>query len=164
MTTKLWNNLPNELRQEPNHKLFKKGLPESYKSPRPNLYLSMGSKQGNRLHTQIRLHVSDLNEHRKKLGKADSPKCECGALKESTEHFILDCPRFNAERAEQFEKLSDVFTFDPLDLPPQTRVQMIINGPRVGIHTVRQVANAFQCSLHQTQRFVKTHKRRPGLH
>ena len=156
MTTKLWNDLPNSMRQEVNHKQFKKELVKSHEPKQPNMYLCLGSKQGNKLHTQIRLHASELNEHRRKLGKTDSPKCECGAKKEDTEHFILDCPRFHAERSELFQYISTVQNIDFSNLPRQTKLKILVHGPQGGNHAVIRIANAFQRFLHQTQRFLRT--------
>ena len=157
VTTKLWNDLSSNMRQEVNYKLFKKELDKSHKPRQPNLYLSVGSKQGNRLHTQIRLQTSDLNEHRYQLGKTDSPKCECGARKENTEHFILDCPRFYAERMKLFQYISNVPNIHFSILPRQTKLKILVHGPPGDNHTVISIANAFQRFIQQTQRFVRTY-------
>ena len=120
------------------------------------MYLSLGSKQGNKLHTQIRLHSSNLNEHRYKLGKTDSPKCECGARKENTEHFILDCFRLYAEIMELFQHISSVPNIDLSILPRQTKLKILLHGPPGDNHMVIRIANAFQRFIQQTQRFVST--------
>ena len=66
-------------------KAFKKGLEDYYDNQSELIYLTLGSKLGNKLHTRIRLNSSDLNEHLVRLGKADSPRCACGATKENTD-------------------------------------------------------------------------------
>lgn len=156
MTTKLWNKLPNELRQESNYKQFKKGINASDEVSKPNNYFSLGSKLGNMLHTQIRLCSSDLNEHRNQLGKIDSPKCRCGADKEDTEHFLLTCPLFHTERAELFQFVSTVLKVDFRNLPRQTKIDILMYGPQGNTDTGIIVAKTLQNFLHRTQRFART--------
>ena len=105
-TTKIWNDLPNALSEEYSSKAFKKGLEGYYDNQSELIYLTLGSKLGNRLHTRIRLNSSDLNEHLVRLGKADSSRCVCGATKENTEHLILSCPLFHLDRVLLFQSIS----------------------------------------------------------
>ena len=153
-TTKLWNDLPTEIRRESSRKLFKKELQPEGGPTKPNFYYNLGSKQGNRLHTQIRLGVSDLNEHRHKLGKIDSPECECGARKENTEHFLLHCPRFHSERSELFQCVSVALNTNFFNLSSQAKANALINGPKADNHTLIRIAHALQRFIQLTQRFV----------
>ncbi|KIK20051.1 hypothetical protein PISMIDRAFT_80074, partial [Pisolithus microcarpus 441] len=42
-------------------------------------------------------HVG-LNKHLFCIKKADSPSCQCGALEESVEHYLVVCPLYNRAR------------------------------------------------------------------
>lgn len=157
MTTKLWNDLPHELRQEPNHNIFKKELNLLSNHINTNSYLSIGSKLGNMLHTQIRLNCSDLNEHKWKVGRTDTPKCFCGYRREDTEHFLLCCPQFNTERAEMFREASAALQRNFQSFPQKHKAKILLYGPSDGgDKTVcTTLANILQRFLQQTRRFAR---------
>ena len=155
-TTKLWNELSNDLRKETNRKQFKDGLSDLLKDVKsPNPYLAFGSKLGNMLHTKLRLNCSDLNEHRSKLGKLDSPKCGCGAMREDTEHFLLNCPLFDAERAELFQRISSALHTNFQELSRKAKINLALQGPKGSIAVGVAVSNAVQRYLQRTQRFIQ---------
>ena len=93
-----------------------------YDHRRDHFYLTTGSKLGNMLHTRIRLNASDLKEHRTGLGKSESPTCDCGASKESTEHFILSCPLFLSARTWLFQEISAALETNFQSMPSQLKI------------------------------------------
>ena len=72
-TTRTWNNLPDTIRSQPTHTTFKTALRNHMCTAKPPLYFSLGTKRGNKLHTQLRLGMSDLNAHQFKIKKTDNP-------------------------------------------------------------------------------------------
>ena len=152
-TTKIWNELPITLSDEHSNKKFKKGLREFNGNPSDILYFTVGSKEGNKLHTRIRLNSSDLNEHKVRLGKSDSPSCDCGAPKESTEHFVLSCPLYHSERMLLFNDLSTVLDTDFTSMSRRSKIELLMNGPRGNTDIKTKVALAFQQFIQQTRRF-----------
>ena len=152
-TTRTWNELPNSLRNENSHRLFKKKLVMREDHQSDHFYLTIGSKLGNMLHTRIRLNASDLKEHRTGLGKSESPTCDCGASKESTEHFILSCPLFLSARTWLFQEISAALETNFQSMPSQLKIDILINGPKSVSEVEIKVALAFQQFIHLTRRF-----------
>ena len=155
-TTRIWNELPNDLRAEHSQKFFKKRL-YAYAgiNMSPSSYLSTGSKIGNRLHTRLRLNSSDLKDHRFKLGKSDSAKCSCGAATENSEHFLLICPLFRTEREELFERLTEILSENFQNIPRKKKIETLLNGPsRVMKVTRHDTAMAVQSYILKTRRFA----------
>lgn len=96
-TISIWNNLPLEIRNSTSLCAFKNKLePRSIASPK---YYYSGSRQGQILHTRLRMNSSSLNEHLFLRNLIDSPNCTCGQV-ESTQHFLLHCNKYNQIRAE----------------------------------------------------------------
>ena len=155
-TTKLWNRLPNDLRGETSFKLFKTEINSLTNTGNPIQYLSLGSKLGNMLHTQIRLNCSELNEHKSKLGKIDSPKCRCGANREDTTHYLLSCPLFNAEREEMMKHISAILNKNFRNFPQKLKLKILLYGPQEGRAAEYLVASALQRFVQLTRRFVKS--------
>ena len=153
-TTKLWNEIPNQLRQETSHKLFKKGLSEALGEVSSSPYLSLGHKTGNTLHAKLRLQASDLNEHRYKLGKTDSPKCLCGARREDNHHFLLSCPMFSTERDDMFQQLSAALNLNFQSISQSRKIQIMLYGPERERNADITIAKIVQCFLQRTQRFA----------
>ena len=55
-------------------------------------------KKGNWL-TRLRLGLSPLNEHRFKYHLVSDPFCAfCNNIRETTEHFFFDCPKYATPR------------------------------------------------------------------
>ena len=155
-TTKIWNELSDGLRSEPNWRTFKKMFRAFSDMDRtaPHYFIE-GSRLGNQLHTQIRLQASELNEHRYRLGKSNSTNCQCGALKETAEHFLLICPLFRTQRSDLFHRLTVVLGTNFHNFTKKKKIAILINGPQqTNRDTVRNAALAVQCFIFQTQRFI----------
>ena len=152
-TTYKWNVLPAELRQEIAYKPFKKKLLKLRAPKRPHPYLFFGTKQGNTLHTKLRLGVSSLNSHRHAVGKADSPACRCGHRREDAQHFLLACPLHDNARTDLFHSVSlTISNFRNLSRKEQTKLLMY--GPQSDHRADRMVATAVQQFIMTTRRFA----------
>ena len=59
--------------------------------------------------TRLRLHFSDLNEHRfRHAVDCITPVCICGLANEDNEHFFMHCPQYQALRLNLFDQISDI--------------------------------------------------------
>lgn len=153
-TTRLWNELPDKIREEGSYSMFKKTLSEYLNHITPDSYFSIGSKAGNSLLTQIRLNASNLNEHRIRLGKSGPKSCECGAPNENSEHFLLTCPLFKTERIELYNNLSQILGTSFQDIPHKKKIEIIIYGPPyLNKNISTDAALAVQRFILQTRRF-----------
>lgn len=52
---------------------------------------------------QLRKGYCMLNAYLFKIGQVDSELCECGN-KETVEHFLLECPRWDAHRKRRWKQ------------------------------------------------------------
>ena len=152
-TTRIWNELPSELRLLDSHKVFKKGIDDIIGEQEPNQFNLYGSKKGNILHTRLRLHASSLNAHRHSFGLAFSPQCQCGHKSEDTVHFFLRCPQYNSSRQELFKTLSVLLRQNFEYLSTKKQIEILLNGPQ-GQHIIApKVAFTIQKFLFKTNRF-----------
>ena len=65
----------------------------------PKLYNPIPNRKSSARLVQLRTGHCGLNKYLHRFGIRDSPYCECGhGIKETVEHYILECPRFKEER------------------------------------------------------------------
>ena len=67
---------------------------------RPGVKLNkveFGSLKNQRAILQLQSGYCRLKEYQNKVGIADSPTCECGAI-EDVQHFLLECPNYHVPR------------------------------------------------------------------
>ena len=95
--TKKYELLPISCRVNTDKDLFKQEF-KNHISPKRYKILSMGTKVGCKLLTQIKVGMSYLNSHSYTVGKTPSPECVCHFLHESPTHFFLECFLYNEER------------------------------------------------------------------
>ena len=59
--------------------------------------------------SNIRLHFSDLNEHRfRHAFDCITPACICGLANEDNEHFFMHRPQYHALHLNLFDQISDI--------------------------------------------------------
>jgi len=97
-TTVLWNNLPDRIRFSPSLSTFKLNLNNSTRLEPPHDWYYTGSRYPNILHTRIRLKNPALNSYLFRTGRSPVCSCECGYKSETIKHFLLECPRYAAQR------------------------------------------------------------------
>ena len=87
-------------------------------------FFFVGDRYSQATLSRLRLGHSDLNAHQFRIGRIDSPICECGQAVEDNEHYLLECKRFTSQRQAMLFKINQV-------LPPETRmsVNLILGGP-----------------------------------
>jgi len=54
---------------------------------------------------RLRTGHCDLNEYLHRFNKIETPECECGAEKETVDHFLLNCELYDEERDELRRKV-----------------------------------------------------------
>ena len=81
------------------------------------------------------------------------PSCKCGIEEESTEHYLLRCPRFAPSRAALLRRVSDTVNPEILNLPHVHLYQVLLYGSRV----YNAITN--KLILEATIRFIKESNR-----
>ena len=100
-TIRLWNQLPDDVRNSANVNLFKAKLSSVIKCPvRHNVLYNHGPRYWAIRHARVRMGCSGLNSHLFKIGVATSPRCQCGNAEEDAFHFFFICPRYTQHRIE----------------------------------------------------------------
>ena len=102
-TVRLWNNLPQDIKDIGSLSLFKKAL-LSDGDTIPSFFHT-GTRQGQILHARLRMKCSSLKEHLYSKNIEPSPLCSCGEV-ESTSHYLLYCRKYDQERHSLFISLS----------------------------------------------------------
>ena len=103
----LWNNLDTEIKKAPHLNSFKYQLKSVYlKKPRRfnhNTTRAIQVSSG-----QMRMNFSNLKYDLAKHGCGDDTKCSCGALREDSKHFFLQCPTYLDIRANMLDKIKTI--------------------------------------------------------
>ena len=107
-----WNNLDRNIRQATSAESFKLKVNKDTKSKPPDWFY-IGDRRWAVNHARLRMMCSSLNDHLySQLHVVDDPKCNCGNSRETTKHFLLDCPLYHNERAIMLADLAG-FGFMP---------------------------------------------------
>ena len=97
-TVRSWNKLPATVRAKPTLATFKRAVVHEYGAQRPSAFFAFDLKRPNVLHTRLRLDTSKLNAHLFYSSQTESPHCACRHTLETSKHFLLHCPLYNASR------------------------------------------------------------------
>ena len=104
--------------------------------------------------TRLRVHFSDLNEHRFDHNFAcESPNCKCNVGVESTIHYFLHCHLYRAHRKILLDEVSDIVGNDISQLPDDHLCDLLLFGSKA----YNEKAN--EMILKCTAKFVKLTKR-----
>ena len=91
-------------------------------------------RHGLSLLTRLRVDFSDLRDHRfRHKWNCTNPICKCNNENETTDHYFLRCPIFNAKREDLFAVLSDILNIDKvliLNILSVTMVNMLLYGSK----------------------------------
>ena len=110
-TIRDWNLLPESQRNSPSLNVFKQKLKDTKHKP-PDWYYS-GERKLSIIHSRLRLLCSGLNDHLfSQLHVIDDPSCPCGNGRETTRHYLLECPLYNTERIVMLHDINAI------DVPP----------------------------------------------
>ena len=102
-----WNNLTVEIRNSKSVSAFKKLIKCEKKE---NSIFSIYDPLGVKLLTRLRLQFSHLNEHKFRHGFRDTINVmrACESEVETTEHFLLRCDLYSAQRSKLYENIKKV--------------------------------------------------------
>ena len=153
LTGKQWNSLPNSIK-ELSYKDFKSNITERMCTNKPPLYYSYGTRTLNTLHTRIRLNMTTLNEHKYKIQKIETPKCECGHPQENVTHYLFTCPKYNQPRDSLYYNLQRILNYDLKQKPKPFQLEVLLHGRGLGGGGGRLVAWHFQKFLQESGRFT----------
>ena len=97
--------------------------------PSPNSVYNCHNPRGIFLITRLKLDLSHLRQHKFKHGFQDTlnPLCSCGNDVESTEHFLLRCPKFVNERHTLLSSLG-IFNCSLLENTSKVLTQTLLFG------------------------------------
>ena len=128
--SKEWDDLPIKTRQNWDIAEFKADLASILKPNKTKIF-NYGPKFHNSIHTQLRVGMSQLNDHLFRVGISKTKGCLCGNETESTQHFLLDCFLYQPERVELFRYLKNTRHVLNMPLSTYTReslVDTLLNG------------------------------------
>ena len=107
-----WNNLDQNIRNTDNLPNFEVQLSNDNKEIIPKWFFT-GKRYPSLIHGKLRMLCSPLNDHLySHIHVIDSPQCPCGHVRETTKHYLLECPLFQNERQEMLQKLNNI-SFNP---------------------------------------------------
>ncbi|KAI8512633.1 hypothetical protein Bbelb_092720 [Branchiostoma belcheri] len=99
-TTRLWNNLPKEVKEATSLLQFKQRCRAHMLSSRHHQgYRRLGDRRSNILATRLRIGWCQLNSTLAKFNLTGRG-CACGATSETVTHFLLHCPLHAAARQD----------------------------------------------------------------
>ena len=156
--SKIWNNLPLTT-QSMNLLDFKSKLKSDLK-PEKIKHYSTGPKESNSLLTRLRTDRTNLNLHRFTIGQTDDPSCMCHANQESSEHFMLDCFLFTAERQTLFAQVEQLIPRFP-NLNKRDKFKILISGLNNDpdyYQTNKKLSLAVQSFILKTKRFSELYE------
>jgi hypothetical protein len=105
-TINMWNSLPEETRHIQSLEEFKETIKE--KNETNHLYYTTYTRRAQVLHSRLRLNNADLNDNLANINLAPSPVCACGAERETTAHYLTECPNFQPQRQELFDNMEEM--------------------------------------------------------
>ena len=126
-----WRGLSQEIKDKTSVKAFKESLYKFRRPVGPSLF-GINDRWGIRLLTKIRVDFSDLRDHRFNHNfNCLSPICSCGTESETSSHFFLRCPLYDAQRVTLLSKISNTIHGDVAVLPNDHLLHIILYGSNV---------------------------------
>ena len=119
-TIRLWNNLPQDIKDSNNLNTFKKALTSFYHNNKIPKYYNIGTRQGQIFHARLRMRCSTLKQHLYLRNLDLDPYCTCGEI-ESTAHYLLYCPNYTDLRVDLTSSLQTHVTSQILLFGDETK-------------------------------------------
>jgi hypothetical protein len=105
-TINMWNSLPEETRHIQSLEEFKETI--KAKNETNHLYYTTYTRRAQVLHSRLRLNNADLNDNLANINLAPSSACICGAERETTNHYLTECPNYQPQRNELFDNMEEM--------------------------------------------------------
>ena len=139
-----WNELPDEVKSSESDDTFAHKVTRDTNIP---VWFSRGDRKSNIWHARLRMKCSKLNDDLySHIHVVDSPSCPCGARRETSKHFLLDCPLYANERALMLSDLSE------MGFKPTTK-NLLFGNTNYTDAINCQAADIVQTFLNATKRF-----------
>ena len=152
-----WNKLEPELRLAPSAAVFKKKLLAKIRPPAKSVF-GIHDPKGLSYLTQLRVGLSKLNFHKFKHNFRDTinPMCPTNDGIEDTEHFLLLCPSFDAQRRDLFAGIVELIRpfIQITDLSNDSLTQLLLYGDQDLTDDLnRNILELTLRFIHETGRF-----------
>ena len=152
-----WNKLEPELRLALSVAVFKKKLLSIIRPPAKSVF-GIYDPKGLSYLTQLRVGLSKLNFHKFKHNFRDTinPMCPTSDGIEDTEHFLLLCPTFDAQRRDLFAGIVEfIRPFRQItDLSNDSLTQLLLYGDQdLSTELNRNILELTLRFIHDTGRF-----------
>jgi hypothetical protein len=158
-TIRQWNQLDHSIKQSPSIDSFKYQLKKVKCLKKNKLYPKFsGAKAIN--HTRLRLGLSGLKAHRHAYNHIPQPNCDlCGARREDSMHFLLQCPVFAVPRTIMMYEIRDLYLTKHIefDLTRTIVKKELVNYLLQGDNRLSEVENVSLFSI--VQSFIASSKR-----
>ena len=117
-TIRLWNNLSESQRAAETVNQFKSAI-RSERSPKIPEFFHVGKRLNNILMTKLRHRCSSLNDDLFRVNLIAYPACVCGYPIENSQHYFLNCPRYEPIREQMLNNIGNRDTIN---------VKVLLNG------------------------------------
>ena len=110
-SVRIWNNLPQNIKESKSFASFKKALSSHYNQNKvPCYYYNVGSRQAEILHARLRMRCTSLKQHLFLRNIEPDPYCtNCNLHQvEAIEHYLLKCPKYSNQRTDLINSLNTV--------------------------------------------------------
>ena len=92
-------------------------LKEKFKHEKENKdHLDTETREGQIHLARLRLQNSNLNANLYSINLSETPACDCGNASETTEHYLLECPRYHEIRNDLFQEIDFIQYLSPMIL------------------------------------------------
>ena len=148
-----WESMDTALKNYTDSNNFKSVYLKNIRPVKKSTYKIL-DRYGLKLLSCLRVDFSDLRVHRFNHNfNCTDPTCKCGFEEESTDHYLLRCPRFSLSRAALLGRVSDAVNPEILNLPHDHLSQVLLSGSRA----YNEITN--KLIVEATIRFIKESKR-----
>ena len=137
-----FNSLPANIRSANTIVTFKKLL-FANKHSVPSFF-NHGTRKQQVLHARLRTNCSSLANDLYTKNILDSPNCSCGQV-ETTTHYFLRCPRFDAQRTRMLEAIANIC--------PVSLKLLLFGDPKLNDDSNSSIFSAVHTYIIQTGRF-----------
>ena len=121
-----WNLLSESTKFSPSLSIFKSALIKEIR-PTPKKTFSIKDNHGMSLITRLRVEFSDLRDHRFRHSfNCASDTCKCDLETETTEHFLLRCPRFSLPRVCLLNTIGETLEVPDIVFAPDDKLCRIM--------------------------------------
>ena len=123
--------------------------------PTKKSFFGIHDIEGVRLLTRLRVHFSDLREHKfRHKFHCSSPMCICQTGSENNEHFFLHCPRHSNHRRDLHNRIFSAVDIDLRSLSSTVLCNLLLYGDsRFCLDTNRFIIKPTLSFVRSTSRF-----------